>query len=247
MISDRHQCIFIHIPKNGGASIERLIWRDEEFTEENLWLGFKSGDRNAYQTGGLQHLFAQNVKKAVGAEKYERYFKFSMVRNPWDKAISQYLYLQKRGDLRRFLGLPRHASFKKYLSTIPKKPHVHWLPQVEFILDKNGDLMVDLITRFESYSLAVDSILNEVKTRTSHPLPQLDDVPHLNKSKRQSYLHYYDEESIGMVEELYQKDISYFDYTFDWDAYRNREIQLPFPVPQNWISGKWKDLQQRWK
>ena len=112
MISDEHRCIFVHIPKNAGASIEKIIWpKEDDRTEENLWLGYKYADHNQYQTGALQHLFASNIRTAVGGKRFEEYFKFSFVRNPWDKAISQYLYLQKRR------GIIQDRSLRSELTT----------------------------------------------------------------------------------------------------------------------------------
>lgn len=247
MISDRLKCIFVHIPKNGGASIERLLWKEDEFTEENLWMGFVKPYYNAYQTGGLQHIFAQNIRRAVGEKRFDSYFKFTMVRNPWDKAISQFIYLQKRKDLRDFLGLQRHDGFKKYLEKIQVHTHVHWEPQYRFILDKNGDQIVDKVTRFENYKQSADEIISEIEKRNNTKIDLPKALPHLNKSKRQSYTHYYDQESIEMVQEIYEEDIKRFKYEFDVQAYEQRQEQLPFPIPHHWLQSQWIAMKERWK
>ena len=245
MISHQHQCIFVHIPKNAGASIEKIIWPNEaERSEDLLWMGFKEPHRNAFQTGGLQHLYARNILKAVGQKTFDRYFKFTIVRNPWDKAVSQYLYLQKRWDLRQFLRIKRHASFKEYLDLIRKNDHVHWAPQINFILDQSGNSMVDFVGRFENYENDVRSILKNIKF--IEPGGTLD-IPHINKTKRKPYWVYYDDESIEMVREIYSRDIEYFDYRFDYASYNQRAVRLNFPVPQNWLEAKWANAKDRFK
>ena len=102
MISDKHKCIFVHIPRTGGSSIETVLWPRKE--EKDLWQGFTSRFNNEYQTDGLQHLYARNIRKAVG-DRFDRYFKFTIVRNPWDKAVSSYAHAKKTARLKEFLDI----------------------------------------------------------------------------------------------------------------------------------------------
>ena len=83
VISHDKKCIFIHIPKCGGTSVEDVIWpKGKGRTEEDLWMGFVNRFENKYQTGGLQHLLAWQVREEVGSDVFSDYYKFSFVRNP---------------------------------------------------------------------------------------------------------------------------------------------------------------------
>lgn len=134
MISQERECIFVHIPKCAGTSIESVIWPGPR-DESQLWMGFVDSFHNDYQTGGLQHLKAHQVRHHVGAETFGRFFKFAFVRHPYDRALSQYGYMQRRPDLRRFLGMSDDATFSQYLDLIQQTVHVQWEPQHSFCFD----------------------------------------------------------------------------------------------------------------
>ena len=211
MISYELKCIFIHIPKCGGSSIERTLWpRPEDRKEANLYGGFISKYLNKYQTGGLQHLLASQVREEVGMNVFETFYKFAFVRNPWDRVVSQFAYMQQRPDLMDYVGMSQETEFKAYLELIQQKEHVQWMPQHRFLLDEDGTLLVDQIGRLESLRTDFSSILAKLNLNKSAQLT------HANRSDRQPIAEYYnDRESVEMVADIYSEDIKLFGYCFD--------------------------------
>ena len=210
MISHDKKCIFIHIPKCGGTSIEDVIWpKDQGRTENDLWMGFVNRFENKYQTGGLQHLLARQVREEVGRDVFSDYYKFAFVRNPWDRIVSQFAYMQQRPDLMDYLGMTAETEFKAYLDLIRLKEHVQWMPQVRFLLDQDGSVLVDRIGRLESFNEDCAQIFAALGLT-------LDQLPgHTNRSKRHSFRYYYsDRESIDMVADLFAEDVDYLGYEF---------------------------------
>jgi len=171
-------------------------------------MGMISKYRNKYQTGGLQHLLAQQVRQEVGVDVFDEYFKFSFVRNPWDKAVSQFLFMRKIPFLRKYIGMSKNAEFKKYLSLIQQKKHVQWEPQSAFLENENGEILVDFIGRFENYENDVRSLLLQLQ------ISGIDEIPHRKRASRAHYRDYYDAESEEMVRDIYQQDIVKFNYEF---------------------------------
>jgi hypothetical protein len=206
MISHTFKCIFVHIPKCGGTSIEKIIWPEPRL-ESDLWMGFKSKYHNKYQTGGLQHLFANQIRQEVGEQVFKTYFKFSIVRNPWEKTISQYFYMKNRPDLREWIGMEENSSFETYLDLIRKKAHVQWEPQYKFIYDQNGDLLIDFIGRLENFDKDASSIINRIGIKA--------EIPHSNATKHKHYTEYYNQETIEIVNDMYSNDISLLNYKFN--------------------------------
>ena len=211
MISYELKCIFIHIPKCGGSSIERTLWpRPEDLNEANLYWGFISKYRNKYQTGGLQHLLASQVREEVGMKIFETFYKFAFIRNPWDRVVSQFAYMQQRPDLMDYVGMSQETEFKAYLELIQQKEHVQWMPQHRFLLDEDGTLLVDQIGRIESLKTDFSSILAKLNLNKSAQLT------HANRSDRQPIEKYYnDRETVEIVANIYSEDIKLFGYCFD--------------------------------
>ena len=73
---DKYKCIFIHVPKVAGTSIERSIF------ETNKWL--------------IGHVKASDYIR-IDKNKFESYFSFGFVRNPYDRVVSAYHYLKNGG------------------------------------------------------------------------------------------------------------------------------------------------------
>ena len=219
MIFHRQKGIFVHIPRTGGTSIEDMLWPDKKTrTEADLWMGFVDPYHNRFQTGGLQHLLAGQIRAAVGPETFARYFKFALVRNPWDKAVSQYFYMKKRRDLMDYVGMGEGDDLKRYLALITSKKHVQWEDQYKFIYNSDGQLLVDFVGRFENYSADVTRILNKLKVRMRLLGIPLRKLLHVNKTSRRHYSEYYDDESRDFISNLYQKDIELFEYRFERTA-----------------------------
>lgn len=206
MISDRRRCIFIHIPRTGGSSLENVIWPRPR-VESDLWMGFVSPMRNKYQTGGLQHLFARHVLKEVGAERFNSYFKFAIVRNPFDRLVSQFHYMSKRPDLLGYIGMKAGDGFSRYLSLIADHEHVQWTPQVDFLLDEDGKLAVDYIARFENYETDVRAILARLDIAVA-------ELPHASRTLRGAYARYYSDADRATAERMFARDLSYFHYSY---------------------------------
>lgn len=215
MISNDKQCIFVHIPKTGGTSVEDAIWGPDwsARTTEDLWMGNIRPGFNKYQSGGLQHLLATQIKQEVGHQKFTSYFKFAFVRNPWDKVVSQFFYLKQRPMLRKYMGLGRWSSFGKYVNILQEHNgrHVQSFPQTLFLVDESGQLMVDYVGRFESLQTDFDYVAERLQLKTWA-------LPHSMKSSgRKRYSSYYNRQTRKIVEQVYASDLEMFGYEFEED------------------------------
>lgn len=125
---------------------------------------------------------------------------------------------------------PGKELFKLFVKALYRNdltPHGHWkatsrkfdMPdifkknsnQIDGLSDLEGNLMVDRVIKLEETAKEWKSIQAIIKEKTGL---ELGDLPHVNKSNRDDYKNYYDEETYQMVYHLFNQDIKHFGYKF---------------------------------
>lgn len=226
MIFFKQKVIFIHLPRCGGTSIEQNLWRKEfgryfsfnETNEKNLLQGFIDKYSNQYQSDGLQHLTANNIKK-IYPKEYKQFYKFTFIRNPFSRAVSLYLEIMKyRKDLRDFLVIYKDSSFKKFLKHISVMSHTHWMPMYKFFESKQ----IDYIGRFENYNADLKILGKKLKINFINKNFSGD----TNFSKKNSYQAFYEDgENVDLVKKIYAKDLEFFGYNMEqFYEYENNKL-----------------------
>ena len=191
MISHEHKCIFIHIPKCAGSSIERF------FVKKDWW----RVNRNT------KHILAEEAKDLY-KEYWDDYFKFAFVRNPWELEVSWYFFRKKQS---RSIRSTHGMSFGDFVRQFDTTANAPWLPNtssfLDYLTDSNGELLVDCVARCENFQQDFNIICNKLGIHQQQ-------LPHRNKTNHKHYTEYYDDETRELVAEKYAKDIEYFGYEF---------------------------------
>ena len=215
MISFPLETIFVHVPRCAGTSVERAIWLNKsDRTLENLWGNVFDGQSNPLQTGGMQHLTATHIRGLYPIE-FEKFWKFSIVRNPFDRIVSQYYYtIRGRPDLLKYLGFSRirirygKVPFGEYVSRIMQRTHVQWLPAAYFVTDLvRGGLLVDHIARYEDLTEDWDVIRKRLGLKKELRRAK-------TSGKRPHYTEVIGHSSRRKLEAFYREDLEMFEYAF---------------------------------
>jgi hypothetical protein len=207
MRSDKYKCIHIHIPKCAGTSI-------------NYALGFKKKPTSKDGYGMWKHANARLFKeKYTSEEQWNNYFKFAIVRNPFDRIVSSYNFLCRdikpcnfRDRLMFKDFIFRKGEFKDLIapSLIIKKENKYQQIKTtaSYIMDENNNLMIDYVGRFENLKNEWEFICKKIGIKI--------DLPHKNKHSRNNkhYRDYYDDETREFVLKACEKDLEIFGYEF---------------------------------
>lgn len=192
---DKYKCIFIHIPKTAGTSILSLFMGNEIIRDH------KTAD----------------CFKVVNPEKFEKYYKFAFVRNPWDRTVSSYEYLKSGKDgagneYFQELFKSKYNTFDKFVLEYLDKDSIHnhplFKPQYRYVYNHKWECMVDYIGYFEHLDKDFKVIAEDLGINAT--------LAETNKSKRKPYQHYFSNTEVkDKISFLYSKDIELFNYKFE--------------------------------
>ena len=246
MICNQDKCLFVHIPKAAGQSVESVFVQRSGLTwETRSTLLLKPNHNSDKGPPRLAHLMASEYVGLgyMSPDEFAQYFKFSFVRNPWSRLVSEYNYRRMQGveqyqqEFKRFLfeEFPK-ACADDYATSQDYYRHV--IPQWKFLYDENGKCLVDFIGKFESLQQDFDQVcqqlsipqtmlphknitairgdgLSALKQKLIKYIFHTLSINHQGSSVKPHYSTYYDNESQAFVADYYHKDIELFNYQFE--------------------------------
>jgi chondroitin 4-sulfotransferase 11 len=196
VISHRARCLFVHIQKTGGASIESVLRHNDP--------AIASAEHE-----GRRHMSAREMRALVGPDSWSRYFKFAFVRNPWDRLVSWYhMCIQVPAPNRFACFVREHApTFDEFVTKATTGPGERTTRnQLDYLTDDRGEVIVDFIGRYE----ALHQDFARVQERLGLPVA----LPHVNRSVHGDYRAYYSDETRDIVARRFAGDIRFFGYDF---------------------------------
>lgn len=216
LYSPRYRFLFVHIPKTGGTSVRAalkpLLYRDPWY-----WLMW-GPQRLSHLTGHRtvtklpRHARIVAAREMLPWEIFSALLKFSVVRNPWDMQVSSYFHLQKEHP-EVLTGIDTFEAFVFHKLDPHRAPcpllDISGTPQVDYLRDMDGRLLVDEVIRFESLEADTQRVFARLG------LKALARLPHKRKGeRRRDYRTYYSDAAAQRVADWYASDLEAFHYRF---------------------------------
>ncbi len=209
LLSIDRRFIFIHVPRTAGSSITRALEVHALHVPRTplrrllSHLPVPEDPRKAYLR---IHDTAAWLRLKLPREVFQGYHKFAVVRNPFDNALSHYLFLKGNPAQARHREVSR-LTFAQYLEG---KGRRNAMAQANWLTDRAGRLLVDEILRFES--------LDRDYAALARRLGIDPDLPHINASRPAALDGHFGPRETALVRDLFDRDFDLFGYSRDLPA-----------------------------
>jgi len=217
--------LFLHIPRTGGTSIASILPAGRSTNAEINKL-ISDGFKNNHGVS-LHHAILNDYPVSTN-----ELFKFTFVRNPWDRVVSIFEHQVKScstafalHNLTTGESEGTYTNLEKQFSafimkvknawevdTINTSLDGHLTPQILYTHDNQKNKIVDYIGHFETLEQDIKN-LNDLcgwDLKSTH-------IPHLNNSLKKNYRDYYNQGNgvaKEIIHQLYREEIELYGYQF---------------------------------
>jgi hypothetical protein len=219
LISHLHRFIYMKTLKTGGTSVEIYFERyctdpakefqalHERDSETSKWgvIGAR-GDRFVPGRTWYNHMPAGRVRALIGPELWNSYYKFCVVRNPYDKIVSHFwhgLPPEKRLHLASADFDEVRRQFQQWLTTAD-----HPMDRTTFTI--SGLPVMNRYVRYEDLHAGLEDVCKNLGLPWEPSL--LGRFKSDKRLRNEPYAKYYDRSSADLVGSLYQWEMQYFHY-----------------------------------
>jgi hypothetical protein len=199
---------FLDIPRTSSTSVK---------VELSRRFGPAYGKRNIIESEYAteqylpDHMLASEVRDLVGQRVWDDIYSFTIVRNPWERALSLFHYRRKVNRI------PADWSFAEYVERLVEAEqgtenfrfHASWRGAADFVLDVDDTVLVTHIIRFEEREVGLEQAAKRLH------VPDLGRV-HVQSASPpgRDYRSEYDDATRELIAQRFAKDALLFDYTF---------------------------------
>lgn len=235
LISHRKQFIYTKTYKTAGTSVEVYFepycmhkgeWQElhlrEEYESDAGVIGYRGSPKDTTTMKWWNHMPAALIKERLNNDqKWDNYYKFCVVRNPFDKVISAFHFQNKALPNQPRWYYYRRRFFKRYNNIVHngippsmKRDFKDWLKAGKMYIDRdkyfiNNQLCVDFFIQYEDLAGGVQAVCEQLD------LPfEADRIPTYKAGIRpkKDYSALFDKESIALVKDLFGFEVERFNY-----------------------------------
>ncbi|MBL4768685.1 MAG: sulfotransferase family 2 domain-containing protein [Rhodobacteraceae bacterium] len=206
--------VFIHIPKTGGTSLALAL--EDRAMKDDIMLGdTPKAKRRRHRVKGVasrgrlwKHSTLADIEGLVDKEVLAGLFAFTLVRNPWDRAVSYYHWLREQKFSHKAVDLARSLSFGDFVAHDLICASFRSHPAGRYMRASDGIEHCDAFIRIEHFEQdavpLADHLGFDLVLQIANASERKDD-----------FRQYYTEKTAGIVADCCAEDIARFNYTLE--------------------------------
>lgn len=235
LISHRKQFIYTKTYKTAGTSVEAYFepycmpagtWQEmhlrDMYESESGVIGYRGSPRDTSELKWWNHMPAHLIKERLADDqKWNTYFKFCVVRNPFDKVISAFHFQNKALPNQPRWYYYRRRFMKRYNNVVHdgippsmKQDFKAWLKAGKMYVDRDKYFIADEMC--VDFFIQYEDLAGGVKAVCEHLAIPFDAkrIPTYKAGIRpkKDYSSLYDDEAIALVKDLFRFEVERFGY-----------------------------------
>ncbi|AZV77735.1 Type II secretory pathway, pullulanase PulA [Parasedimentitalea marina] len=214
ILSRGRSYVFIHIPKTGGTALALAL--EARAKADDIMLGdTPKARRRRHRVKDVptfgrkwKHATLADIEGLVPDHDLRGLFTFTLVRNPWDRAVSYYHWLQEQSFDHPAVRLAQGLGFCDFTCHPQTMASFRGAPAASYMRHRDGTTQCDLYIRLENFAADAQPLFDHLGFELKLPLA--------NASKRhRDWREYYDIKTAETVAQSCAEDIAQFEYSFN--------------------------------
>lgn len=205
IISEGRNYIFVHIPKTGGTALSTAL--ESRAMKDDILIG--DTPKAQKRKGKLKNLTAKGriwkhstLDDMAGAIDAKGMFVFTLVRNPWDRMVSYYHWLQVQSFDHAAITRAKSLSFSDFLNAPATQMGLIQNPYKSYVNDN-------------AHYFRIEHLESDLAPMWENLGFQLT-IPHVNRSTRpRDWRPFFSSANADLIAKLCAEDIARSDYKFD--------------------------------
>lgn len=214
IVSTGRGYVFVHIPKTGGTAL--MLALEDHAKRDDILIGdTPKARRRRHRLDGVEtrgrlwkHSSLADIEGLIPDATLRGLFAFTLVRNPWDRAVSYYHWLRVQRFEHPAVALAHRLEFCAFVTHPQTRASLAAHPAAAYMRHADGTEQCAAFIRIERFA-------EESRPLVDHLGFDLV-LPRANMSERaRDYRPYFDARAAEAIAQSCATDIARFGYSFD--------------------------------